>query len=144
MPNQALNSISLTAIRSACACLPLVDQGYWLSLGVNLAMYAALCTAWTLFSGPTHYVSLATAAFFGLGTYAVDAGIEVDAAGEILNRLVVLGPFRSYGSDRAGRRLARVPQRHTSPSRDRAWPAAQRAPTRDVLSIVPRREGAKA
>ncbi len=65
------------AILAACACLPLVDQGYWLSLGVNLAMYAALCTAWTLFSGPTHYVSLATAAFFGLGTYAVGAGIEV-------------------------------------------------------------------
>ena len=36
-----------------------------------MMMYAALCTAWTLFSGPTHYVSLATAAFFGLGTYAV-------------------------------------------------------------------------
>ncbi|MFC3228364.1 branched-chain amino acid ABC transporter permease [Marinibaculum pumilum] len=65
------------AIFAACACLPLVDQGYWLSLGVNLAMYAALCTAWTLFSGPTHYVSLATAAFFGLGTYAVGAGIEI-------------------------------------------------------------------
>ena len=34
-------------------------------------LYAALCTASTLFSGPTHYVSLATAAFFGIGTYAV-------------------------------------------------------------------------
>lgn len=58
------------------ACLPLLDQGYYLSLGVNLAMYAALCTAWTLFSGPTHYISLASAAFFGLGAYTVGMGLD--------------------------------------------------------------------
>lgn len=58
------------------ACLPLVDQGYYLSLSTNIMLYAALCTAWTLFSGPTHYVSLATAAFFGLGTYAVGLWID--------------------------------------------------------------------
>lgn len=58
------------------ACLPLFDDGYYLSLGVNIVMYAALCTAWTLFSGPTHYISLATAAFFGIGTYTVGIGID--------------------------------------------------------------------
>lgn len=56
---------------AALATLPLFSQGYYLSLGVNLMLYAALCTAWSLFSGPTHYISLATAAFFGLGTYTV-------------------------------------------------------------------------
>ena len=60
----------------AAAMLPLFDQGYYLSLALNMVMYAALCTAWTLFSGPTHYVSLATAAFFGLGTYAVGLGLD--------------------------------------------------------------------
>jgi branched-chain amino acid transport system permease protein len=60
----------------AAATLPLFDQGYYLTLAVNIALYAALCTAWTLFSGPTHYVSLATAAFFGLGTYAVGLGLD--------------------------------------------------------------------
>jgi branched-chain amino acid transport system permease protein len=60
----------------AAATLPLFDEGYYLSLALNMVMYAALCTAWTLFSGPTHYVSLATAAFFGLGTYAVGLGLE--------------------------------------------------------------------
>jgi branched-chain amino acid transport system permease protein len=60
----------------AAATLPLFDQGYYLSLALNMVMYAALCTAWTLFSGPTHYVSLATAAFFGLGTYAVGLGLD--------------------------------------------------------------------
>jgi branched-chain amino acid transport system permease protein len=60
----------------AAAMLPLFDEGYYLSLALNMVMYAALCTAWTLFSGPTHYVSLATAAFFGLGTYAVGLGLD--------------------------------------------------------------------
>jgi branched-chain amino acid transport system permease protein len=59
------------------AGLPLIDQGYYLSLSVNIVLYAALCTAWTLFSGPTHYLSLATAAFFGIGAYAVGMGIDV-------------------------------------------------------------------
>lgn len=59
------------------ALLPLVDQGYYLSLALNIVMYAVLCTAWTLFSGPTHYISLATAAFFGVGTYAVALGVDI-------------------------------------------------------------------
>jgi branched-chain amino acid transport system permease protein len=59
------------------ALLPLVDQGYYLALAVNIAMYVVLCTAWTLFSGPTHYISLATAAFFGIGTYAVALGLDI-------------------------------------------------------------------
>lgn len=57
--------------------LPLVDQGYYLSLALNIVMYVVLCTAWTLFSGPTHYISLATAAFFGVGTYAVALGVDI-------------------------------------------------------------------
>lgn len=64
------------ALAAIAALLPLVDQGYYLSLSVNIMMYAALCTAWSLFSGPTHYVSLATAAFFGLGTYSVALWID--------------------------------------------------------------------
>jgi branched-chain amino acid transport system permease protein len=65
------------AVVAAAALLPLFDQGYYLALAINIVLYAALCTAWTLFSGPTHYVSLATAAFFGLGTYAVGLGLDL-------------------------------------------------------------------
>jgi branched-chain amino acid transport system permease protein len=61
----------------AVAFLPLLDSGVWLSLGVELAMYTVLATAWTLFSGPTHYISLATAAFFGLGMYVIGGGVEL-------------------------------------------------------------------
>ncbi len=61
---------------AAAATLPLFDTGFYLSLALNIAMYVVLCTAWTLFSGPTHYISLASAAFFGIGTYSVALGIE--------------------------------------------------------------------
>lgn len=57
------------------ACLPLLRDGYLLSLGVSIAMYTVLATSWALFSGPTHYISLATAAFYGIGTYVVAGGI---------------------------------------------------------------------
>jgi branched-chain amino acid transport system permease protein len=69
-------AVAGAAIFAAAATLPLFDESYYLALALNMVMYAALCTAWTLFSGPTHYISLATAAFFGLGTYAVGLGVE--------------------------------------------------------------------
>ena len=70
-------ALSLSALLVAVvACLPFLTQGYWLSIGVTIAMYAVLATSWALFSGPTHYISLATAAFFGVGTYTVGYGIE--------------------------------------------------------------------
>ena len=42
-----------------------------LSLAINIVSYTVLATAWSLFSGPTRYVSLATVAFFGIGAYTV-------------------------------------------------------------------------
>jgi branched-chain amino acid transport system permease protein len=61
------------AASALAALLPLVGSGYWLSIGVTIAMFTVLATSWALFSGPTHYISLATAAFFGLGTYTSPA-----------------------------------------------------------------------
>ncbi|MDP3897572.1 MAG: branched-chain amino acid ABC transporter permease, partial [Mesorhizobium sp.] len=73
-----LRALAIGAVLVAVAALlPLFDQGYYLSISVNIVLYAALCTAWALFSGPTHYVSLATAAFYGLGTYSVGLGIDI-------------------------------------------------------------------
>jgi branched-chain amino acid transport system permease protein len=54
---------------AALAAVPAVANGYQLSLAIALVNYAVLATAWTLFSGPTRYVSLATVAFFGIGAY---------------------------------------------------------------------------
>lgn len=58
------------------ALLPLYGSGYWLALGVTIGMYAVLATSWALFSGPTNYISLASAAFFGIGMYTVGLGVE--------------------------------------------------------------------
>lgn len=53
------------------AGVPLVASGYQLALGISILYFTVLATAWALFSGPTHYISLATVAFFGIGAYAV-------------------------------------------------------------------------
>lgn len=54
---------------AALAGVPFVASGYHLALGISLLYFTVLATAWALFSGPTHYISLATAAFFGIGAY---------------------------------------------------------------------------
>lgn len=70
-------NIAIAAVLlAAAACLPLTGDAYLLTIGVTIAMYTVLSTSWALFSGPTHYISLATAAFFGLGTYTTALGIE--------------------------------------------------------------------
>ncbi|HEU4380517.1 MAG TPA: branched-chain amino acid ABC transporter ATP-binding protein/permease [Hyphomicrobiaceae bacterium] len=51
------------------AGLPLLASGYVLALAISMLSFTALATAWSLFCGPTHYISLASAAFFGLGAY---------------------------------------------------------------------------
>jgi branched-chain amino acid transport system permease protein len=48
---------------------PLFANGYYLALGISILYFTILATAWAMFSGPTRYISLATAAFFGLGAY---------------------------------------------------------------------------
>ena len=62
---------------AAAAALPWIASPYWLTLGVTVAMFTVLATSWAIFSGPTHYISLATAAFYGVGTYATGLLIEV-------------------------------------------------------------------
>lgn len=64
------------ALLALAACLPFLGGPYALSIGVTIAMYTVLATSWALFSGPTHYISLATAAFFGIGAYTTAIGIN--------------------------------------------------------------------
>jgi branched-chain amino acid transport system permease protein len=80
-----------------------------LGIGVDTMMYVALATSWVLFSGPTHYISLATAAFFGLGGFLVGSGMsDYDASfwsmavlsafmGAILAALIGLATLRLSG-----------------------------------------------
>jgi len=47
-----------------------VPSGYTVILVTNVLMYVVLTLSWAIFSGPTGYISLAPAAFFGVGVYA--------------------------------------------------------------------------
>lgn len=55
----------------ALALLPLLASNYVISVFILLYANVALATAWAFFSGSTRYISLATAAFFGVGIYAL-------------------------------------------------------------------------
>ena len=85
------NGILAAAGLGIAALLPLTGNGYWLSIGVTIAMFAVLGTSWAIFSGPTHYISLATAAFYGLGTYVVAVGIDYLPYGLLLVLALVAG-----------------------------------------------------
>lgn len=95
------------ALLAAAACLPFAPASYWLTIGVTIAMYTVLATSWALFSGPTHYISLATAAFFGVGAYVTGLGIDhlpywvllllAGAIGAVLAALVGLATLRLSG-----------------------------------------------
>jgi branched-chain amino acid transport system permease protein len=73
----ALSVGTLTLLVAALAALPWLVSDYGLGFMINLMSYVVLTTAWALFSGTTRYVSLATAAFFGLGAYAVAMLIKI-------------------------------------------------------------------
>ncbi len=52
------------------ATLPQYVSPYKVIYVTNILMYVILTVSWVIFSGPTGYISLATAAFFGVGVYA--------------------------------------------------------------------------
>jgi len=51
------------------ATLPLYAPAYTVILMASILMYIVLTVSWVIFSGPTGYISLASAAFFGVGIY---------------------------------------------------------------------------
>jgi branched-chain amino acid transport system permease protein len=51
------------------ATLPLYGSLYMTILMTAILMYIILTVSWVIFSGPTGYLSLASAAFFGIGIY---------------------------------------------------------------------------
>jgi len=59
----------LFAFAGWAVALPGFASDFVLSLALTCLMYVALSTSWALFCGTTRYLSLATAAFFGVGAY---------------------------------------------------------------------------
>ncbi|MFC2069683.1 branched-chain amino acid ABC transporter permease [Chloroflexota bacterium] len=59
----------LAVILVLFATLPVYYTGYTIVLLSSIFMYIVMAVSWAIFSGPTGYISLATAAFFGVGIY---------------------------------------------------------------------------
>jgi branched-chain amino acid transport system permease protein len=59
----------LLLILAVLATAPLYTTTGTIPLITSFIMYIILAVSWTMFSGPTGYVSLASAAFFGVGIY---------------------------------------------------------------------------
>jgi len=51
------------------ATSPLYVPAYWVIRLTAILMYIIITVSWVIFSGPTGYMSLASAAFFGIGVY---------------------------------------------------------------------------
>ncbi len=59
----------VTVIFALLATLPLWFPPYFIVSLTTILMFVILTVSWAIFSGPTRYISLATAAFFGVGVY---------------------------------------------------------------------------
>ena len=77
--------VVLAAAGLVLAALPWLLSDFLLALVLSCLMYAGLAVSWAMFSGATNYLSLATAAFFGLGAY-----VTAWAAGALPYELAVL------------------------------------------------------
>jgi branched-chain amino acid transport system permease protein len=69
----ALRKVALPAVvvlaLIAFGFSPVYASSYTIVLFNTIVMYIILSVSWNVFSGPTGYISLATAAFYGLGIY---------------------------------------------------------------------------
>jgi branched-chain amino acid transport system permease protein len=66
----------LFALGGWALAVPHYGSDFVVSMALTCLMYVALATSWTLFCGTTRYLSLATAAFFGIGAYTSALFIE--------------------------------------------------------------------
>ncbi|MEL0046910.1 MAG: branched-chain amino acid ABC transporter permease, partial [Deltaproteobacteria bacterium] len=76
MNSKSWSDLWILGLLLLSAFTPLILNAYWLSVAVTMMMFIALSTSWALFSGPTHYISLATGAFYGVGGYLVGTGMS--------------------------------------------------------------------
>jgi branched-chain amino acid transport system permease protein len=68
-------ALGIAAVAGVLA-LPLYASDFAVALGLTCLMYTALAVGWSVFSGATRYLSLATSAFFGLGAYCTAFGLH--------------------------------------------------------------------
>jgi len=74
-PELRRNLYMVLAAAAALAAAPWLASDFLLSLTLTCVLYAGLAVSWSMFSGATHYLSLATSAFFGIGAYVTAWGL---------------------------------------------------------------------
>ncbi len=77
-PRQLLTRdlLVLFGLTGWAVAIPSFASEFVVSLALTCLMYIALATSWSLFCGTTRYLSLATAAFFGIGAYTSALALE--------------------------------------------------------------------
>lgn len=93
---------------AALASLPIFDDGSLLPQAITLLTYTVLATSWTIFSGPTHFISLATTAFFGLGMYVVGGLFDVLPYPVLLGLAILAGGVLAFFVGLATLRLSGI------------------------------------
>jgi branched-chain amino acid transport system permease protein len=68
--------IALFGAALALALMPWLASEFVLSMVLTCLLYIGLAVSWSMFSGATNYLSLATSAFFGIGAYVTAWGYE--------------------------------------------------------------------
>lgn len=93
MTRDTRNGLAALAIVAGIVLIafPLFANGYYLALGISILYFTVLATAWSMFSGPTRYISLATVAFFGIGAYTAAITGEVLAWPLVVLLAAVIG-----------------------------------------------------
>ncbi len=95
------DTLVLAMLTGWALALPAYASEFMVSMALTCLMYVTLASSWGLFCGITRYLSLATAAFFGIGAYggviALDAGVPW-AAAIGLGALVAAGVALAMGA----------------------------------------------
>jgi branched-chain amino acid transport system permease protein len=86
--NFLIPGIVSLVILIALATIPLYGSLYMVILITSILMFVILTVSWVMFSGPTNYMSLAAAAFFGIGIYA--SAVLLPNTGPVLPMLAVV------------------------------------------------------
>ena len=82
--NRLINTGLLFLVLILLATIPLFIPPYPVISLTSIIMYIIITVSWAIFSGPTRYISLSSAAFFGIGAYATAI------LGEVLPLLVAI------------------------------------------------------
>jgi branched-chain amino acid transport system permease protein len=92
LPKRSFFLLLLCLVLIFLATIPLYAPAYFVIVLISVFMYVILAVSWTTFCGATNYISLATAAFFGVGIY-VSAILKALP----LPVLIIIGGSLSFG-----------------------------------------------